>query len=169
MLMIPLSFAGVAWGHYFHGMPLSILSFLGMVALIGIIVNDSLVLVTKFNSFIKDGMKFNDAIYHAGVSRFRAIFLTTVTTVAGLAPLIFERSFQAQFLKPMAVSIAYGILYATFLTLVMLPVVLSFVNDLLVGKTWIWTGTRPAKEDVEPAKKELKDEKEMDAASSTEY
>lgn len=168
MLMIPLSFAGVAWGHYFHGMPLSILSFLGMVALIGIIVNDSLVLVTKFNSFIKDGMSFNDAIYHAGVSRFRAIFLTTVTTVAGLAPLIFEKSFQAQFLKPMAVSIAYGILYATFLTLVMLPVVLSFVNDLLVGRVWLWTGIKPAKEDVEPAKKELKDEKEMDAASSTE-
>jgi multidrug efflux pump subunit AcrB len=169
VLMIPLSFAGVAWGHYIHGMPMSILSFLGMVALIGIIVNDSLVLVTKFNSYIKDGMAFGDAIYRAGVSRFRAIFLTTVTTVAGLAPLIFEKSFQAQFLKPMAVSIAYGILYATFLTLIMLPVVLSYVNDILVGKSWLWTGQKPEREDVEPAKKELIDEEEMAAADHTSF
>ena len=161
MLLIPLSFAGVAWGHFIHGMPMSILSFLGMVALIGIIVNDSLVLVSKFNSFIKDGMSFNDAIYQAGVSRFRAIFLTTVTTVAGLAPLIFERSFQAQFLKPMAVSIAYGISYATFLTLVVLPVLMSYVNDIRVGIKWLWTGEKPQKEDVEPAKQELHDEREM--------
>ncbi len=161
MLLIPLAFTGVAWGHFIHGMPMSVLSFLGMVALIGIIVNDSLVLVSKFNTYIKEGMDFGDAIYHAGVSRFRAIFLTTVTTVAGLTPLIFERSFQAQFLIPMAVSIAYGILYATFLTLVVLPVMLSYVNDLRVNVKWLWTGTKPKREEVEPAIKELKDEREF--------
>jgi len=166
ILLIPLSFTGVAWGHYIHGMPMSILSFLGMVALIGIIVNDSLVLVSKFNSFIKEGMSFNDAIYHAGISRFRAIFLTTITTVAGLAPLIFEKSFQAQFLVPMAISIAYGILYATLLTLLILPILLSYTNNIRVGIKWFWTGTKPAKKEVEPAFKEVKDEKEMANSAS---
>ncbi|MEY2963152.1 MAG: hypothetical protein RL754_413, partial [Bacteroidota bacterium] len=83
MLLIPLSLTGVAWGHYFHGMPMSILSFLGVVALIGIIVNDSLVLVSKYNINVKSGQGVYDAIYNAGLSRFRAIFLTTVTTIAG--------------------------------------------------------------------------------------
>jgi len=158
MLLIPLSLTGVAWGHYLHGMPMSILSFLGVVALIGIIVNDSLVLVSKYNINVKSGQGVYEAIYNAGISRFRAIFLTTVTTIAGLAPLIFETSFQAQFLIPMAVSIAYGIGFATMLTLVVLPSMMALVNDARVLIRHIWTNEKPTREEVEPAIIEMKSE-----------
>jgi len=100
----------------------------------------------------------NDAIYNAGLSRFRAIFLTTITTVAGLAPLIFETSFQAQFLIPMAVSIAYGIGFATMLTLVVLPSLMALVNDARVNIVHLRTRERPSRESVEPAIKEMKGE-----------
>src|SRR5210317_46356 len=158
MLLIPLSLTGVAWGHWLHGMPMSILSFLGVVALIGIIVNDSLVLVSKYNINVKSGQPVLEAIYNAGLSRFRAIFLTTITTVAGLAPLIFETSFQAQFLIPMAVSIAYGIGFATMLTLVVLPSLMALVNDARVNIVHLRTLERPSRESVEPAIKEMKGE-----------
>lgn len=156
--LIPFSLIGVAWGHYFHGHAISMLSMMGVVALIGIIVNDGLVLVSKFNTNMKEGMPFTEAVIHAGVSRFRAIFLTTVTTVAGLAPLILEKSFQAQFLVPMAISIAYGITAATILTLILLPVLLVALNNFRTFLIYLWEGQRPAPETVEPAIKELKNE-----------
>lgn len=155
-MLIPFSFVGVAWGHYLHGNQLSILSFLGIVALVGIIVNDSLVLVTKFNSFLKEGMKFKDAVYQAGYMRFRAIFLTSATTIAGLAPLLYEKSFQAQFLKPMAIAVAYGIGIATVLTLIVLPVLLVIFNDIKVLYQYVWNDKVVSKEEVEPAIRELK-------------
>ena len=158
LIMVPLSLIGVAWGHYFHGFAINILSMLGIIALIGIMVNDGLVLISKFNSFLKQGMKFNDALFEAGKSRFRAIFLTTITTVAGLSPLIFETSRQAQFLIPMAISIAYGIIIATVLTLFVLPIMLSIANYSKVYTKWLWTGIKPSKEEVERAVKELKNE-----------
>jgi multidrug efflux pump subunit AcrB len=155
MVMIPFSLIGVAWGHWLHGFPINISSFLGIIALIGIVVNDGLVLIGKFNSNLKTGMKFDDALLAAGKSRFRPIFLTSITTVAGLGPLIFEKSLQAQFLIPMAISIAYGILVATLLTLVFLPMLLAFGNTMKVWTLWLWTGTKPEKESVERAVKEL--------------
>ena len=155
MVMIPFSLIGVAWGHWLHGFPINISSFLGIIALIGIVVNDGLVLIGKFNSNLKIGMKFDDALLAAGKSRFRPIFLTSITTVAGLGPLIFEKSLQAQFLIPMAISIAYGILVATLLTLVFLPMLLAFGNTMKVWTLWLWTGTKPEKESVERAVKEL--------------
>jgi len=157
-VLIPFSLIGVAWGHYFHGHAISMLSMMGVVALIGIIVNDGLVLVSKFNTNMKEGMPFTEAVVNAGVSRFRAIFLTTVTTVGGLAPLILEKSFQAQFLVPMAISIAYGITAATILTLVLLPVLLVALNNFRTFIKYVWEGTRPSPESVEPAVKELKSE-----------
>ena len=159
LLLVPFSLVGVAWCHYIHGQQMSILSFLGVVALIGIIVNDSLVLVDKMNSSLKAGVPFKEAVYQSGYMRFRAIFLTSATTIAGLAPLIMERSFQAQFLIPMAISVAYGIGIATVLTLVILPVFLSVWNDIKRQSLWIWNaGERPSAEDVEPAIRELKAE-----------
>ena len=160
LIMVPFSLIGVAWGHYIHDLPINILSFLGIIALIGIMVNDGLVLISKLNSNLQDGMTFNEAIIEAGKSRFRAIFLTTITTVAGLSPLIFETSRQAQFLIPMAVSIAYGIAIATFLTLVMLPMLLALSNEIKVGGTWLWTGKKPSPEEVEPAVQELQSHEE---------
>ena len=154
IIMIPFSMIGVIWGHYFHNFALGILSFLGIIALIGIMVNDGLVLIGKFNSYLKEGFKFDDALVKAGQSRFRAIFLTSLTTVAGLAPLIFEKSRQAQFLIPMAISIAYGIAIATILTLVMLPLMLSVSNAIKVNVKWLITGNNITKEEVERAIKE---------------
>jgi multidrug efflux pump subunit AcrB len=151
IIMIPFSMIGVIWGHYFHNFAIGILSFLGIIALIGIMVNDGLVLIGKFNSYLKEGLKFDDALIKAGQSRFRAIFLTSLTTVAGLAPLIFEKSRQAQFLIPMAISIAYGIAIATILTLVMLPLMLSVSNAIKVNIKWLITGKEVTKEEVERA------------------
>lgn len=160
LIMVPLSFIGVGWGHYLHDFPVNILSMLGVIALIGIMVNDGLVLISKFNIYLKQGMSFDEALETAGKSRFRAIFLTTITTVAGLTPLIFETSRQAQFLIPMAISIAYGITIATFLTLLVLPVLLSLTNWSKVGLLWFWEGVRPTREEVERPVKELEAEKE---------
>jgi multidrug efflux pump subunit AcrB len=154
LLLIPFSLPAVAWGHWFHGFPLNILSMLGIIALIGIMVNDGLVLIGKFNINLRKGMKFDDAIYEAGRSRFRAIFLTSLTTMAGLAPLLLEKSRQAQFLKPMAISIAYGIGFATVLTLIMLPLFLSFSNRFKTTTKWLSTGKTVTKEEVERAIKE---------------
>lgn len=157
-MLIPFSFIGVSWGHYFSGMPLSIFSYLGIIALIGIIVNDSLVLVSKMNTFLKEGMEFKEAVYQAGVVRFRAIFLTSLTTVAGLAPLMIEKSFQAQFLIPMAISVSYGIAIATVITLIMLPVMLIVKNEFKRRFHWAWHWypgrPLPNPESMEPAVKE---------------
>jgi len=158
LLLIPFSLTAVAWGHYIHNFPMNILSMLGIIALIGIMVNDGLVLIGKFNSNLRIGMSFDDAMFEAGRSRFRAIFLTSLTTAAGLAPLIFEQSRQAQFLIPMAISIAYGIGFATVLTLIMLPIFLSFSNKVKVGTKWLATGNEITKEEVERAIKEQKEE-----------
>ncbi|NNJ88736.1 MAG: efflux RND transporter permease subunit [Eudoraea sp.] len=157
LILIPFSLTAVAWGHWIHNFPMNILSMLGIIALIGIMVNDGLVLIGKFNSNLRSGMNFDDAIFEAGRSRFRAIFLTSLTTAAGLAPLIFEQSRQAQFLIPMAISIAYGIGFATVLTLIMLPIFLSFSNKVKVGTKWLATGNVITKEEVERAIKEQKE------------
>lgn len=162
MLLIPFSVIGVAWGHWIHGFPVNMLSAMGIIALIGIMVNDGLVLITKFNSFLKEGLPFDKALYEAGRSRFRAIFLTSLTTIAGLAPLIFEQSRQAQFLKPMAISIAYGIGIATVLTLFLLPLFLTINNKIKTGTIWLATGKKVNKEDVERAVKEKEIDEEYD-------
>ena len=151
IIMIPFSMIGVIWGHYFHDFSIGILSFLGIIALIGIMVNDGLVLIGKFNNYLREGMKFDDALIKAAQSRFRAIFLTSLTTVAGLAPLIFEKSRQAQFLIPMAISIAYGIAIATVLTLVMLPMMLSVSNGIKTRIKWLITNREVTREEVERA------------------
>lgn len=154
ILLIPFSMTAVIWGHWLHDFPLNILSLLGIIALIGIMVNDGLVLIGKFNSNLRLGMTFDEAIYEAGRSRFRAIFLTSITTIAGLTPLIFETSRQAQFLIPMAISIAYGIGFATVLTLVLLPIFLSFSNKMKYQSGLLSTGHKVSKEEVERAIKE---------------
>ncbi|NQU68585.1 MAG: efflux RND transporter permease subunit [Candidatus Marinimicrobia bacterium] len=159
--MIPLGFIGVAGGHFIHGMPISIMSMFGIIALIGIMVNDSLVLVTEMNYLLKDGMKFRDAVFKAGITRFRPIVLTSVTTVAGLGPLILETSRQAQFLIPMAVSVAYGIIVATTITLIVLPVSLVLLNDIKYYlPNWIFK-KKLTREDVEPAVRESRYEIEF--------
>jgi multidrug efflux pump subunit AcrB len=112
------------------GIPVSILSFLGIVALAGIIVNDSVVLIYKYNRLIQAGKDVPDALLEAGLGRFRPIILTTITTVAGLSPIILLRSEQGQFLVPMAVSVAGGLVFGTFITLLLLPASLYVISDI---------------------------------------
>jgi len=143
LMMIPLSFLGAAWGHGIHGHPISILSVWGMVALSGVIINDAVVFLSKYNSNLLEGMKVEDAVYNAGVSRFRAILLTTLTTTLGLYPLILEKSFQAQFLIPMAISLAYGVLVGTGFILSFFPALILVLSDIRV-----WIKKKFGKQDV---------------------
>ncbi len=153
-LLIPFSMIGVAWGHFFQGYILSMLSTFGAIALIGIVINDSLVFVNAMNRYLKQGQDFMTAVTNAGINRFRPVLLTSVTTIAGLAPLMFETSHQAQFLSPMAISVAYGLLFGTILTLLLLPSLLVLFNKLKVRIYWLIKGTRPTPESVEPANRE---------------
>lgn len=122
------------------GMTLSISSILGMLALTGVVVNDSLVLVDYINRRRREGMALTDAVKKAGGARFRPILLTSLTTFAGLLPLMFEKSTQAQFLIPMAVSLGYGILFATLLCLILVPVSYLILEDIkrILGAIFRW-------------------------------
>ena len=165
VLLIPFGFIGVAWGHYLHGMQVSLFSILGTIALIGILINDSLVFVSAFNHNIKNKMPYQQALMTAATSRFRPILLTSITTIAGLAPLILEKSFQAQFLIPMALSIAYGLAFATLVILILLPVLLQTVNRCKGFIRWWWHDKSIEPEKLEPAYKELKYEELEDFES----
>lgn len=153
-LLVPFAFIGVGWGHAIMGAPISLFSFLGIIALVGILVNDSLVFVSTYNDELRKGRQQMEALYFAGLSRFRPIVLTTVTTFAGLAPLMLEKSLQAQFLIPMAISVSFGLLAATVVILLMLPVLLIALNRFRVYRDFFWNGEKPQYRDVEPAFKE---------------
>jgi len=145
MLVIPFSLVGVIWGHLLLGYELTFLSLIGFVALSGIVVNDSLILVEFYNKMRDQGLPIRDALVAAGRARLRAILLTTITTVLGLTPLILERSFQAKFLIPMAISIAMGLISATALILVVLPCVMVIFDDIAGVLYHLWHGSpRPA-------------------------
>lgn len=156
LLMIPFGIIGAIWGHFIHDLPLSILSIMGFIALIGILFNDGLVFINTFNQELKEGKKYYDALIDTAYSRFRPLVLTTITTAAGLGPLIFETSFQAQFLIPMAVTIAYGLLVGSFLISTLLPILMITFNRGKVYLRWLWTGHKPEPEAVERAVKEIK-------------
>ena len=130
MGVIPFGIVGAIWGHIVMGISLTILSFFGIVALTGVVVNDSLVMVDFINKFRQKGEDIRKAIREAGVVRFRPIILTSITTFAGLTPLLLERSLQARFLIPMAVSLAFGVLFATFITLILVPVSYQILEDV---------------------------------------
>ncbi|MBL4660015.1 MAG: efflux RND transporter permease subunit [Alcanivoracaceae bacterium] len=129
MSIIPFSPAGAIVGHWIMNMDLTILSLMGMLALTGVVVNDSLVLVDYINKQRKAGVDLFEAVKTSGMARFRPVILTSLTTFAGLLPLIFEKSTQAQFLIPMAVSLGFGIMFATFMTLFLIPVNYLLLHD----------------------------------------
>lgn len=131
MTAIPFGIVGAILGHWLLGMPLSILSFNGIIALSGVVVNDSLLLVSRFNELHPDADHYNQAISEACRDRVRAVLLTSLTTFAGLMPLLFETESQAQFLIPAAVSLGYGIMFATVITLILIPSLLAIQHDLL--------------------------------------
>lgn len=131
MLIIPFGFVGAVWGHGLLGIPITLFSVFGMVALTGVVVNDSIVLVDFINSKARSGVPLRQALAEAGLRRMRPVFLTSITTIAGLAPMIMEKSFQAQFLVPMAASLAFGLGLTTFLVLFQVPVLYLFYCMIL--------------------------------------
>ncbi|MCH7799181.1 MAG: efflux RND transporter permease subunit [Planctomycetes bacterium] len=144
MLAIPFAITGMIWGHLLLGYQLTFLSLIGFVALSGIVVNDSLILVEFFNGMRRQGKRLREALVLAGRARLRPIFLTTITTILGLTPLMLEKSFQAKFLIPMAISISFGLMSATILILIALPCILVIFDDFKAVAYYLWHGrTRP--------------------------
>jgi len=140
MIAIPFGILGVVGGHLIMGYHMTFLSLIGFVALSGIVVNDSLILVRFFNTERERGLEIAEALVAAGRARFRPIMLTTVTTVLGLTPLMLEQSFQAKFLIPMAISISFGLISATVLILVALPGILLIFDDIRRTGRLLWNG-----------------------------
>ncbi|MEO0794204.1 MAG: efflux RND transporter permease subunit [Verrucomicrobiota bacterium] len=142
MMVIPFGLVGAVWGHVLMGHNLSRLSFFGIIALAGVVVNDSLVLVDYINRQRAKGVPLLDAVWEAGAARFRPILLTSLTTFCGLMPILFEKSLQAQFLIPMAISLSFGILFATFITLLLVPATYLILEDIkraaVISWRWFW-------------------------------
>lgn len=152
MLTVPFGIIGAITSHLIMGYDLSIVSIFGMVALTGVVVNDAILFIERINENLAEGMPFFEAILAGGARRFRAIFLTSVSTVGGLAPLIMETDFQARFLIPMALSLAAGVAFATVLTLVLVPSLMAILSDLRLLTHRVTKGTWPKRVDVEPAR-----------------
>jgi multidrug efflux pump subunit AcrB len=148
MASIPFGIVGAMIGHLIMGYSLSLVSMFGVVALTGVVINDSLVLIDMANRHRRDGKIAYDSILQAGQMRFRPIMLTTLTTFGGLAPMIFETSRQARFLIPMAISLGFGVVFATVITLALVPSIYLILEDLKWGARRLWTflGGAPADE-----------------------
>ena len=140
MLAVPFGAIGALFGHLIMDITPSYLSIFGILALAGVVVNDSLVMVDFINQKVRAGMDLREAVIQSGTRRFRPIFLTSATTFAGLLPLLFDRSLQAQLLIPMATSLAFGILFATVITLYLIPSAYLAAEDIRIhlGKAWVW-------------------------------
>ena len=146
LAVVPFGVIGALLGHMIMGVTPSDLSLFGIIAMAGVVVNDSLVMVDDINQRVRAGTPLREAVLQSGQLRFRPIFLTSITTFVGLMPLMFDNSLQAQFLIPMAVSLAYGVLFATGITLLLIPCVLVVADDLksALRKFSSWYG-RPFK------------------------
>jgi multidrug efflux pump subunit AcrB len=129
MTAIPFGLVGAIWGHIIMGLDLTLISMFGIVALTGVVVNDSLIMIDFINRSRRQGLALHEAVLAAGQRRFRPIMLTSVTTFAGLMPLILEKSLQARFLIPMATSLGFGVMFATFITLILVPVSYTLLVD----------------------------------------
>ncbi len=155
--VIPFGIGGAIYGHLFNfqnfGTPqdLSLLSLLGIIAMSGVVVNDSLVLVERINRLRREGMPLFEAVHVGGSQRFRAIILTSITTFVGLVPILMEKSLQAQFLIPMATSLAFGVLFATFITLLLVPSAYLILEDIVALFKWWWRGLRRLPKEPEPS------------------
>ena len=153
MFTVPFGIVGAIVGHMVMGYELTLLSMFGIVALSGVVVNDAIVLIEAINSNMAGGMPFLKAIEEGGRRRFRAVILTSLSTIGGLTPMIMEKDMQARILIPMALSIAFGVAFATVLTLVLIPSLLVILNDMRCISHRLKHGRWPeARVDVEPAR-----------------
>jgi multidrug efflux pump subunit AcrB len=158
VITIPFGFIGCLLGHLALGYDLSIMSVMGMVALSGVIINDSIVLLDRINNNLARGLSFPEAVREAVTRRLRPIFLTTVTTVVGITPLIFETDFQARMIVPMAISLAGGLMFSTMVDLILMPSLLGILNDLRRMVHRLRHGEWPAPEAVEPSRRKAAEE-----------
>ncbi|UPQ89716.1 efflux RND transporter permease subunit [Vibrio sinaloensis] len=144
MSVIPFSLTGAIWGHYWFGLDLSMMSTFGLIAAAGVVVNDSLVMTDYVNQVRREGVGIKQAVIEAGCARFRAITLTSITTFVGVLPIMFETSLQARFVIPMAVALGFAVLFATLLTLVLVPCLYLILEDIkaLFGKLKHWLPRR---------------------------
>lgn len=154
--LFPFALIGVILGHLLQGQSLNIFSFVGTIALIGVFVNNSLVFISSLNQRLQDGENWKEALYKTASTRFRPILLTTVTTVAGLGPLIASNSLGAQFLKGPAIAIAYGLSFGLFNVLLLLPAMLHLFNGARVGVFNLFHKEKTSPEQVEPAVQALR-------------
>jgi multidrug efflux pump subunit AcrB len=143
MTAIPFGVGGAILGHLITGYDLSILSMFGIIALAGVVVNDNIVMVDAINQRREEHDTLLAAVREAGARRFRPILLTSLTTFGGLAPLLLEKSVQARFLIPMAISLGFGVVFATAISLVVVPSIYLVLDDLRRGCAWLY-GRRPA-------------------------
>ncbi|MEN8245618.1 MAG: efflux RND transporter permease subunit [Thermodesulfobacteriota bacterium] len=161
LFTVPFGIIGAVFGHLVFGYDLAMMSVFGMVALTGVVVNDAIVLIERINENIAEGQPFFEAILNGGSRRFRAITLTSLSTIGGLMPLILEKDLQARFLIPMALSLAAGVLFATVLTLVLIPSLLTILNDLRLLVHRLRRGVWPKRVAVEPARDRHQDPLKM--------
>ncbi len=149
MSVIPFAFTGAIWGHFLFGMDLSMMSTFGLIAAAGVVINDSLVMTDYVNQRRKQGYALREAVAEAGGARFRAITLTSITTFVGVLPIMFETSLQAAFVIPMAIALGFSVLYATFVTLFLVPCLYLILIDLGIPFRWAIKKVRPNTTDHE--------------------
>lgn len=137
MSVIPFSLTGAIWGHFFFGLDMSMMSSFGLIAAAGVVINDSLVMTDYVNQHRKAGYSVKEAVIEGGCARFRAITLTSITTFVGVLPIMFETSLQARFVVPMAVALGFAVLYATIVTLVLVPCLYLILDDMRKPYRWI--------------------------------
>jgi len=129
MIAIPFAFIGVIWGHWFMGFNITMPSVVGFISLAGIVVNDSILLVEFLKMRVREGMSIHEAATRASRERFRAVLLTSLTTIAGLIPILSETSLQAQILIPLVTSLVFGLIASTFLILLVVPALYTILED----------------------------------------
>jgi multidrug efflux pump subunit AcrB len=166
LAIIPFGIVGALWGHALLGLPLTMFSLFGLVALTGVVVNDSIVLMDFINHEIKAGVRVHDALIAAGTRRFRPVILTSLTTVAGLTPIMLETSFQAQVLIPMAASLCFGLMLGTGLVLFLVPVVFSLYARWVLGASFTEPTPAPIALRLESVPEKSSDERDQEAVCS---
>ena len=137
MSVIPFSLTGAIWGHFWFGLDMSMMSTFGLIAAAGVVINDSLVMTDYVNQVRRQGYSIREAVIEAGTVRFRAITLTSITTFAGVLPIMFETSLQARFVIPMAVALGFAVMYATVITLILVPCLYMILDDISNALRWI--------------------------------
>ena len=137
MSVIPFGLTGAIWGHFFFGLDISMMSTFGLIAAAGVVINDSLVMTDYVNQKREEGYAIKKAVIEAGCARFRAITLTSITTFVGVLPIMFETSLQAKFVIPMAVALGFAVLFATIVTLILVPCLYLILYDLRKPFSWV--------------------------------